>query len=262
MGRDKNSFIAANRLDAEGKLLVSHIGDMLSICEKSFTPRFSGFLSEGELVTAESFLSYMGTGEYELFGGYEGAMRCILCIYPEYMQPEHTDFPIRTVRFDSRGAGSLTHRDYLGSLMAMGISRSQTGDILCDDSGAYAVLSPAAAEMAVQNIEKIGRVGVKTRYADGEALSREDKFSEMTATVASLRLDCVISAALRVSREKAAALIRSGSVSVNHGITESVSENISEGSILSVRGYGRFILSEIGGSTKKDRTHITIKKYI
>lgn len=262
MGRDKNSFIAANRLDGDGKLLVSRIGDMLAVCERSFTPGFSGFLSEGEQALAEEFLSYMGAKEYELFGGYEGAMRRILCIYPEYMQPEHGDFPLRTVRFDSRGAASLTHRDYLGSLMALGINRNQTGDILCDESGAYAVLSPAAAQMAVFDISKIGRVGVKTRFAEGEALSREDKFSEMTATVASLRLDCVISAALRVSREKAAALIRSGSVSVNHGITESVSENVSEGSVLSVRGSGRFILSEIGGSTKKDRIHITIKKYL
>lgn len=262
MGRDKNSFIAANRLDGDGKLLVSRIGDMLAICEKSFRPGYSGFLSEGELVLAEKFLSYMCVKEYELFGGYEGAMRCILCIYPEYQEPERSEFPLRIIRFDSRGAASLTHRDYLGSLMAMGINRNQTGDILCDESGAYAVLSPSAAELAVLNIEKIGRVGVKTRFADGEMPVREDKFSEITATVASLRLDCVISAALRVSREKAASFIRSGSVSVNHGITESVSENVSEGSVLSVRGFGRYILSEIGGSTKKDRIHITIKKYL
>lgn len=262
MGRDKNSYIAAKRLEGDDKLLVSRIGDMLTICEKSFNPVFSGFLSEGEQALAEEFLSYMCAEGYDFFGGYEGAMRRILCIYPEYVQPEHSEFPLRTVRFDSRGAASLTHRDYLGSLMALGINRNQTGDILCDDSGAYAVLSPAAAEMAVFGIQKIGRVGVKTRYAEGEALSREDKFSELTATVSSLRLDCVISAALKVSREKAAALIRSGSVSVNHGITESVSENIAEGSILSVRGYGRFILSEIGGFTKKDRIHITVKKYL
>lgn len=262
MGRDKNSFIAAKRLDGDGKLLVSRMWDMLSVCEKSFNPVFSGFLSEGEQALSEEFLSYMGAAEYEFFGGYEGAMRRILCIYPEYVQPEHSEFPLRIIRFDSRGAGSLTHRDYLGSLMGLGINRNQTGDILCDDSGAYAVLSPAAAEMAVFEISKIGRVGVKSRFADGEAPVREDKFSEITATVASLRLDCVISAALRVSREKAAALIRSGSVSVNHGITESVSENVAEGSVLSVRGYGRFILSELGGSTKKDRIHITIKKYL
>ena len=88
MGRDKNSFIAAKRLDGDGKLLVSRMWDMLSVCEKSFSPVFSGFLSEGEQALSEEFLSYMGAERYELFGGYEGAMRRILCIYPEYMQPE------------------------------------------------------------------------------------------------------------------------------------------------------------------------------
>lgn len=262
MAHDKNSFIAANRLTEETKLLISRIGDMMNICEKSFCPRFSGFLSEGETAYAEKFLSYMGCHEYRLYGGYEGAARQVLCVYPEYCEPESADFPLKIVRFDSRGASSLTHRDYLGSLMAMGINRNQTGDILCDEGGAYAVLSPAAAEMAVSGIEKIGRVGVKTRFVEGSSIVREDRFSEITATVASLRLDCVVAAAARLSREKACALIRSGSVSVNHGVTESVSENVAEGSVLSVRGAGRFIVSEIGCPTKKDRIHITIKKYI
>ena len=262
MARDKNSFIAANRLDGDAALLISHIADMIKICEKSFSPRFSGFLSESESLAAEKFLAYMGTGEYRFFGGYEGAQRLMLCVYPEYCQPEEGDFPLRVIRFDSRGASSLTHRDYLGSLMSLGIERSRTGDIVCDENGAYAVLCPEAADMAVMSLTKIGRVGVKVRFADGETVAREDKFSEMTATVASLRLDCIVAAAVRVSREKAAVLIRSGSVSVNHGITESVSENVSEGSVLSVRGAGRFILSEIGGSTKKDRVRITIRKYI
>lgn len=262
MARDKNSFIAASGLDGDAALLISHIGDMIRICEKSFAPKFSGFLSESESAAAEKFLAYTGTGEYRFYGGYDGAQRLMLCVYPEYCQPETEDFPLRVIRFDSRGAGSLTHRDYLGSLMSLGIERSRTGDIICDDNGAYAVLCPEAADMAVMSLSKIGRVGVKVRFADGETVTREDKFSEMTVTVASLRLDCIVAAAARVSREKAAVLIRSGSVSVNHGITESVSENVSEGSILSIRGYGRYILSEIGGSTKKDRIRITVKKYI
>ena len=262
MAHDKNAFISQNRLDDEGKLLISRIGDMLSICEKSFSTRFSAFLSERESVYAEKFLSYMGHDGFRLYGGYEGAQRCILCVYPEYCEPETGDFPLKIVRFDGRDAGSLTHRDYLGSLMALGISRNQTGDIICDEGGAYAVLCPVAADMAVSSISKIGRVGVKSRFCEGGSIVREDRFSEISATVASLRLDCVVAAAARVSREKAAALIRSGSVSVNHGGTESVSENVAEGSVLSVSGAGRFIVSGIGGSTKKDRIHITIKKYI
>lgn len=262
MAHDKNAFISQNRLDEEGKLLISRIGDMLVICEKSFSPRFSAFLSEGEAVYAEKFLAFMGHSSYMLYGGYEGAQRRILCVYPEYCEPEREDFPLKIVRFEGRDAGSLTHRDYLGSLMAMGINRNQTGDIICDEKGAYAVLCPAAADMAVSGIEKIGRVGVRAGFVTGESIVREDKFSEISASVASMRLDCVVAAAARVSREKAAALIRSGSVSVNHGVTESVSENVEEGSVLSVRGAGRFIVSEVGSRTKKDRLHITIKKYI
>jgi RNA-binding protein YlmH len=235
---------------------------MVKLCEKSFTPRFSGFLSENESAAAKKFLVYSGIKNYEFFGGYDGAQRLMLCVFPEYAEPLHEDFPLRAVRFDSRGASSLTHRDYLGSLMSLGIDRSRTGDIICDEKGAYAFLCPEAAQMAVMSVSKIGRVGVKSRFADGEAVVREDKFSEMTVTVASLRLDCIVAAALRVSREKAAGLIRSGSVSVDHTISESVSENVAEGSVLSVRGAGRFILSEIGGSTKKDRLRITIRKYI
>ncbi|MCI7767308.1 MAG: YlmH/Sll1252 family protein [Oscillospiraceae bacterium] len=262
MAHDKNAFISRNRLDEDGRLLISRIGDMLAICEKSFSPRFSAFLSEGEAVYAEKFLSFMGHGGYMLYGGYEGAARRILCVYPDYFEPDTADFPLRIVRFEGRDAKSLTHRDYLGSLMALGINRNQTGDIICDENGAYAVLCPAAADMAVSSISKIGRVGVRADFFTGDSIVREDKFSEISASVASLRLDCIVAAAARVSRERAAALIRSGSVSVNHGVTESVSENVEEGSVLSVRGAGRFIISNVGGHTKKDRLHITIKKYI
>lgn len=112
-------------------------------------------------------------------------------------------------------------------------------------------------------IEKIGRVGVKCAYADSdEKIVRNDKFSEISGTVASLRLDCVVGTATRLSREKSCALIRSGSVSVNHGVTESVSDTLKEGDVLSVRGFGRYILSSVGDRTKKDRIHIVIKKYI
>lgn len=262
MERSKKSFIAANSLDDDMKLIVSRASDMTELCEKRFSPVFSEFLTEGEAACAEKFLRYICCERYRFFGGYEGAQRVVLCVFPEYCEPEDGEYPIRLVRFDSRAAGGLTHRDYLGSLMGMGITRNRTGDIICDENGAYAFLSPAAADMALSGIEKIGRVGVKARAADGEAVSRNDKFSIITASAASLRLDCIVAAAVKVSREKAAILIRSGAVSVNHGVIESVSENVPEGAVLSVRGEGRFILSEVGGVTKKNRYHITIKKYI
>lgn len=264
--RDKNSFAASEGLNGEERLFIAHIDDMIRAVNKSFSPKFSGFLSSGEALLARRFLDYMGVREYLLWGGFEGAERTVLGIFPEDFSEDaerREQFPLHTVKFSGRMAGGLGHRDYLGAIMSLGIERSLTGDIVCCEDCAYAVLSPAAAELAVGGIEKIGRAGVKCAYAPSEdKIQRNDSFKEICGTVPSLRLDCIVSEAAGISRSKAAGLIRSGAVSVNHRVTESVSENADEGDILSIRGCGRFILGEVGGRTKKDRLKIVIKKYI
>jgi len=259
---DKNSFISGEKLAGEDKLLVSHISDMVSICEKSRMSRFSAFLSEGEAALAQRYLGYEHFSRFRLWGGFEDAQRVMLGIFGEYDEPCNEEFPLSAVKFTFRECDSLSHRDILGCLMSLGMTRNSIGDIVCFEGRAYAILTNAAAEQAVF-IEKIGRIGVKSTYADkNEKIVRNDKFSEISVTIASLRLDCVVSVAARLSREKSGALIRSGSVSVNHGVTESVSETLDEGDVLSVRGYGRFILYSVGDRTKKDRIHVVIKKYI
>lgn len=262
MANDKNSFISGEGLGGEDKLLVSHVADMVSICERTCSSRFSAFLTEGEAALAERFLRYEGFSHFMMWGGFEGAQRVMLGVFGEYEEPMAEEFPLAAVKFRFRECDSLSHRDFLGSFMSLGITRNQIGDIICSEGRAYALLTRAAAEQAVF-IEKIGRVGVKCAYADSdEKIVRNDKFSEISGTVASLRLDCVVGTATRLSREKSCALIRSGSVSVNHGVTESVSDTLKEGDVLSVRGFGRYILSSVGDRTKKDRIHIVIKKYI
>ncbi len=271
--KSKASFLAACGSEGEDKLLIAHIDDMIRAVERSFAPKFSGFLAAGEAALAGRFLEYMGlrAGEDYLFwGGFEGAERVILGIFPGIFPEDFADeserrqqFPLRIVKFGGRMAGMLSHRDYLGAVMSLGIERSLTGDIICGEECAYAVLSPAAAELAVSGITKIGRVGVKCAYSSpSDKIERNDSFKEISCTVPSMRLDCIVSEAAGVSRSKAAGLIRSGAVSVNHRATESVSENVNEGDVLSVRGCGRFILAETGGRTKKDRLKVVIKKYL
>lgn len=263
MARDRNAFLAFEQAGEEEKMLVSRIDDMVKLCEKTYTARFSAFLTEAEAALAERYLAYCGFGGYMLYGGYEGAQRVILGVFPQFDEPCSDNFPVAAVKFYGRAAAGLSHRDYLGSLMSLGITRNSVGDIVCCGEKAYAMLSPSAADMAVMQISKIGRAGIKCEMCGSdEEIVRNDSFSEISGTVASLRLDSVLGTALRMSREKAAQLIRSGSVSVNHGITESVSEILSEGDILSVRGHGRFILDKTGNRTKKDRIHITVKKHL
>ncbi len=263
MARDKNEFISALGLSGEEKLLIAHIDDMIKISEKTCADKFSAFLSESGSALAQRYLQYCGRDNYMLYGGYENAQRVMLGIFGQYSTPDTADFPLVTVRFTMRPEDRLTHRDFLGSLMSLGIERDQTGDILCGEGRTYAVLCPAAAELAVMQITKIGRTGVKCCFADDkDIIVREDKFSDISATVSSLRLDCIVGAAAHISRDKSASLIRSGAVSVNHCAAESVSAAVSEGDTISVRGFGRFILHRIGGITKKDRIHITVKKYM
>ena len=167
MANDKNSFISGEGLGGEDKLLVSHVADMVSICERTCSSRFSAFLTEGEAALAERFLRYEGFSHFMMWGGFEGAQRVMLGVFGEYEEPMAEEFPLAAVKFRFRECDSLSHRDFLGSLMSLGITRNQIGDIICSEGRAYALLTRAAAEQAVF-IEKIGRVGVKCAYADSD----------------------------------------------------------------------------------------------
>ncbi|MGN0665920.1 MAG: RNA-binding protein [Huintestinicola sp.] len=256
-------MIELSRLSREDKLLVSHIDDMIYRTEKSFSVGFSYFLDERESAVAEEYIRRSGTEcRYMLYGGYEDAGRKILGIYSRYEDISGVDFPISTLRFTYRQADKLTHRDFLGSLMSMQIKRNLIGDIVCSEGCTYVFLSPVAARMASGSISRIGRVGVKCEECSGSEVKRTDSFTEISGTVASLRLDCILGAALHLSREKTASLIRGGCVTVNHFPTENVSAQLSDGDVFSVRGHGRFIFAGSGSTTSKGRIHVTIKKYI
>lgn len=262
MGRSTDSFGSA-ALSREEKVFAAHLEDMADSSARAFRPCFTFFLTERECAIADRVLSRRGEDcVYMLYGGCEGADRRMCGIFPAYSEPEESAFPLTAVRFSYRPEDKLTHRDFLGCFMGLQIERSLIGDILCSEGETIAVLSNTAAALAA-GITKVGRVGVKQLPLDsGERIIRRDSFREITASVTSLRLDCVLAASLRLSREKAAALIRSSAVSVNHFPVESVSAVLKDGDILSVRGSGRFLLCVGGDLTKKGRIHITVKKYI
>ena len=153
-------------------------------------------------------------------------------------------------------------QDVLGSFMAQQLKREVIGDIVVGDGIAQAFVTDVAAKLIGSSVTKIGRVGVKLTDNEPFRLENAQKFQEISGTVASLRLDCAVGLAAHLSREKAAVLIRSDKVDVNHFTVSSVSHELKEGDILSVRGCGRFVLSRIDGSTKKGRIHINLRKYI
>lgn len=152
--------------------------------------------------------------------------------------------------FNYREADKPSHRDFLGAVMSLEIKREMIGDILVGGKRTVIFVLNTVAPL-VEEISRVGRCGVRvTRDFCIEDIPQR-QFDEISATVSSLRLDAVLSAALRLSREKTQELIKSKGVTLNHVITYEPSEKMSESDVFSVKGAGKFELSRIGGLSKK-----------
>lgn len=237
--------------------IEKRLSDMLYISEKQYTPKFTAFLNEQEQFFAENYLNSC-KALYRLWGGADCCARKMLCVLPCDMEVQFPVFPL-TITFKKEY--TLTHRDFLGSFMALQIGREQIGDILTGEGFAVVFCTAVAQEMILSNISKIGRVGVNISEGINAQLP-ETVFEEITTVVASLRADCVVSALSGLSREKSADFIKAGNFTLNYEQLNSVSKVLSGGDIISLRGYGKFVLSGETAETKKGKMRITLKKYI
>jgi len=251
-----------NNLSDEDKLLVSKISDWIIICENSYVPKFSFFLDERQCELLESFLIAMKFNSYEFYGGYENAKRKVLAILPPNFELELSDFPIKAISFTYRKTDILRHRDFLGAIMSNKIKRETIGDISIFDGVSYVLMYETISEYIYNNVSKIGSVGVKLSYDVSFDFNPSENYLEIKGSVASLRLDSIVSLATKLSREKAVSLIKSVGIVVNYVNINSASNLLKEGDIFSIRGYGKFKFTNINGISKKQRVHISIIKYI
>lgn len=246
-------------LNEEERFLAAHISDLQRLSAKSGVPRFSAFLNEREAVVAAQAVR----GKPEFFGGYDGAARTVCGFFEDTYAEEmpHKDlFPVRAVTFSFRVCDKPAHRDFLGALLALGIKRELLGDILVAE-GYAVVFCHETAEDMIFHVDKVGKIGVSAVKGAAKPLP-EVKTKKIDASVSSLRLDCIVSAAVNVSREKSAALIKSGQVNADFSPCLNVSAELSEGTVISVRGSGRYRLSEIAGETRRGRLRVVIEKFI
>ena len=162
-----------------------------------------------------------------------------------------------------QGSRTLTHRDYLGSMLGLGIDRNVTGDILVRPSGADIIVLTEMAEFLLAEYKKVGRVDIKTSIVTpAELIVPEQQREIIKDTIPSLRLDNIVSAAFRISRSNATEAIKSGLVSVNHVEQTKPDAKVDEGSAIVLRGKGKAVLAEVGGESKKGRTWVAIERYL
>ena len=248
---------------------------LCELCQRSkdrFSPQFTNFLDGRGLRTAKDYVAKFDRDVICVgYGGFHDAEREVVGIFPRDVygfcdvEELYDQFEISALKISGSGFNTFSHRDVMGSLLGLGIKRETMGDIYVEAGGkcAYVCLTKIASEYVAENLEFVARDKVcVTALKVTELPLPERKFAVISGTIASERLDCILSLATNLSREKAKQLIVSGLVNVNHFEETRCDVTLEEGDILSVRGYGRFKIAEFCGSTKKGRSKTIVHKMI
>lgn len=250
----------------ELRLQMAKLLDKRAITETRDLPACSGFLSPEERGIAEGLLQKLPPVKTLFFGGFEGAQRQICAFLPSWMTQEdwlcEDVCPICAIEVAVPSMSDLSHRDYLGSLMSLGISREKFGDILRLEHGCHLLLLREVFPVVCSQWEKVGRYPVKQNpLALSDLTFETPKVHRLRDTVASLRLDGVVAAGFSVSRGRAAELISAGRVLRNHQLCDKTDQTVEPGDVFSCRGMGKFVLAQAEGKSKKGRIIIELDRY-
>ena len=200
------------------------------------------------------------------FGGYDDAERKMLVYLPEYLEDDslyEADSPVVCLRATFFEEDALSHRDFLGALMGAGIARETVGDICVGKGFCDFFVTAEIAPYVEQNFFSAGRTKLHlSRISLQDAQIPEPEIKEIKDTVASLRLDSVISSGFRIGRSLAAQYISAGKAAIDGLPCEKPDKPVSEGMKISVRGLGKIKLASVNGRTKKDRISVVIHRYV
>lgn len=244
---------------AEDSILLARISDALRNAEDRSRAGFVGFLDERQAALAARELR--GKPNVRFWGGGEECERVLLGIFPEWQEPEDECFPLTAVTMRFRKEATIGHRDVLGSLMGLGVERDTVGDIRIGPGRAVVFVRREILPYFLTQITKIGREGVSVSEGVELPLPERAALLPIADTIASARLDCVVSSLVNASRSDAAQRIAAGLVMLNFAVCLSVSQEVAVGDKISVRGEGKFVVQQIGPLTRKQRLSFRAGKY-
>lgn len=239
---------------------ISRFTDLIKWVLKNKKERFTDFLSMySQKIFEKTILNYKDIS-YKFEGGYSSAERKIAIIYPDFVDVQRV--PICAVRI-AGDLSKLSHRDVLGSILGLGIKREKIGDIIFRGYECDVLLHKDVEGYILFNLSKIGNESIKVNSIDiAEIIEPKLKFEDIFSTVASIRLDSIVSSGFKISRSKASELIKSGLAQINWEYTDEPSHEVKKSDIISLRGYGRIKLEEVKGITKKGRISLHILRYL
>ncbi len=212
---------------------------------------------------------------YVLAGGYGAAERQRMVFLPDYLMllpPEERE-PLLAgelaevlvpLRIQGSGYRVLSHRDYLGAVLSLGISRDAVGDIVpVDDYSAVLITDYVIATFLTESLTRVAQDAVRViRTELAPDFDGGRRFEPITDTVASPRADAVVAALLHLSRERAQALFTEGRVEVDYEPLTRYDKELAAGATVSVRGFGKFIVRSVSDQTRKGRYRLVADRYV
>lgn len=247
----------------EELILKKRISELARLCYQRNITTYTEFLTLSEQTIFHSIRRELPPVSYLLTGGYESAERKIVCFLSSY-EAETDVLPISIIKsgpVNLKFASPLTHRDYLGALMNLGIERGMIGDILMNETGCFIFCLEKMAGYIAGELIKVGHTPVACEIVTDPELKISPEFQEISGSVASPRLDNLIALAFKTSRSKIVPYIDGEKVFIDGKMVSSAGTSLKGGEIISVRGLGKFFYQGITTETKKGRSYVTVKKY-
>ncbi len=250
--------------DKDEQILRKRFIDLARSAENKGICTYTDFLGLNETSIFFRMKNDIPNVNYDLFGGYTGAERKVLCFYRDASVKAFSDFItcIRILPLNKKFSDDLNHRDFLGALMNLGIDRSKIGDILVSEKEGYVFCETSISRFIIDNLDKVKHTSIRCSIMDKDAPDIQPKFQEIRGSVSSARLDSIIALAFNSSRNSILGLISGGKVFVDGKLAESNSYMLKEDETVSVRGFGKFIYKGLQNQTKKGRYFVVLLKYI
>lgn len=259
-------------MNKEEELFQKRLFDLANQADMRNVVTYSDFLNLNELNILHSSAKELSFIKWQLFGGYEFAERQIAAFIPdalsyvyeteEEIQKEYPILCIHITPLHEKYADALTHRDYLGAILNLGIERSMIGDIVIDGVHAYLFCHKKMGDFLCRELTRVKHTVVKTERMEVEQITYQPKLERIKGSVASVRLDSLLSLAFGSSRSRLTELIEGGKVFVNGKLITSNGYRVKEQDVISARGLGRFRFVGNVSETRKGRLFVEIEKYI
>lgn len=249
--------------------LQKRLSELSNISYQRGIAVFSDFLNLNELNILHITPKHMFRVPYQLYGGHAYAERQMVSFLPDALYMSEIDnkdgYPISLIQVTPlhfKYTEELTHRDYLGAVLNLGIDRSKIGDIIVLEHEAVIFVQQHLADFIADELVRVRHTTVQAKLIPACEFDYTPAYKEIKSTVASVRLDSILSLAFPMSRTKMTKLIEGAKVYVNGKLITTNSYQVKDDDIISVRGLGKLAYRGMGAATKKGRYYVTVHKYI